>query len=105
MRGDIGKRRAAVKCFSGGLGLVPGYSALETERNGPPLWVSRDLAIEGGLLIILILAAAFACLLWWSRRSGRIVDWKATLTPDGGFKLAHLGETRASEKLCVWTRW
>jgi membrane protease YdiL (CAAX protease family) len=69
-----------------GVGLVPGYSPLITERAGPPLWVGRGLAVEGGLLFIIVLASGLVALLAWSWRSGRIVDWGATLAEDGSIR-------------------
>jgi membrane protease YdiL (CAAX protease family) len=66
-----------------GTGLVPGYSALATQQVGPPLWVGQGLAIEGGLLITLILLAGLGVLLCWSRYAGRAVDWGAKLNEDG----------------------
>jgi membrane protease YdiL (CAAX protease family) len=64
-----------------GLGLVPGYSPLQTERLGPALWAGQGLAIEGGLLIILLLAVALALALATFRRAGW--KWSARLTPQG----------------------
>jgi membrane protease YdiL (CAAX protease family) len=64
-----------------GLGLVPGYSPLETERLGPALWAGQGLAIEGGLLIIILLTVALVVSLMAFRRSG--LDWNARLTPQG----------------------
>jgi membrane protease YdiL (CAAX protease family) len=66
-----------------GVGLIPGYSALDTQRVGPPLWVGRGLAIEGGLLIILVLAAGLSLLLGWCRFTGKAVDLGAKLNDDG----------------------
>jgi membrane protease YdiL (CAAX protease family) len=65
-----------------GLGMIPGYSPLKTERLGPPLWVGMGLAIEGGLLIIFIMTAAFIGLLAYARLAHRGINWNATLNPD-----------------------
>jgi len=64
-----------------GVGLVPGYSPFQTERVGPPLWAGQGLAIEGGLLIILLLAVTLAASLLVFHRTG--IDWSAKLTPQG----------------------
>jgi membrane protease YdiL (CAAX protease family) len=65
------------------LGVVPGYSSLQTERTGPTLWVGSGASIESGVLIIVVLAAGLAFLGGWARRAGRKVDWSATLREDG----------------------
>jgi hypothetical protein len=64
-----------------GLGLVPGYSPFQTERVGPPLWAGQGLAIEGGLLIIVLLAVALSASLLVFRGAG--IDWTAKLAPQG----------------------
>jgi len=69
-----------------GMGLTPGYSTLQTERTGPPLWVGQGLAIEGGLLIIMVLTAGLVFLLLWSRRTGHAVNWRARLTDEGAIR-------------------
>jgi membrane protease YdiL (CAAX protease family) len=74
-----------------GVGLVPGYSTLRTEQAGPPLWAGRGLAIEGGLLVILVLAAGLTALLAWSWCTGRVVDWRARLTADGAVRARRAG--------------
>jgi hypothetical protein len=66
------------------LGLVPGYSAYETERLGPSFWAGEGLAIEGGLLIILLLAAALVLSVFAFRRAG--ISWTTNLTPQGDFE-------------------
>ena len=66
-----------------GLGMIPGYSPLNTERLGPPLWAGMGLAIEGGLLIIFIMTAALIGLLAYARLTHRGINWNATLNPDG----------------------
>jgi hypothetical protein len=65
-------------------GLIPGYSPLQTERVGPALWAGKGLAIEGGLLIVLVLSGGLALLTFWSWRTGRAVNWNMKLTEDGG---------------------
>jgi len=87
--------------FEDSLGLVPGYSPLQTERVGPALWVGRGLAIEGGLLIIIVLAAGFAGLLWSSRRRWRLMDWGATLSVNGEIQTSRPGSMGRDDAVAV----
>jgi membrane protease YdiL (CAAX protease family) len=65
------------------LGMIPGYSPLNTERLGPPLWAGTGLAIEGGLLITFVMLAALICLLIGARFVNRGINWNSKLSPDG----------------------
>jgi uncharacterized protein len=75
------------------LGLIPGYTALEATRSGPTLWTGTGLAIEGGLLIILVIAIALMALLVWSRRTGREIHWNGKLSPEGEILVAPAAES------------
>jgi membrane protease YdiL (CAAX protease family) len=66
-----------------GVGLVPGYSALVTERSGPALWVGSGMSIEGGLLAIVTLASALCVLHLALRAAGAVIDWQASFDGSG----------------------
>jgi membrane protease YdiL (CAAX protease family) len=69
-------------------GMVPGYSPLVTQREGPALWTGGGMAIEGGLLSIIVLAVGLAVLHAWIRATGRAIDWRAPLDFDGAVRTA-----------------
>ncbi len=84
--------------FQDSLGLSPGNTLLRVERLGPPLWTGRGVAIEGGLLIVAILALAVIGTTAWARAVGRPLDWLAKLAEDGSIEaedrvLAHQEST------------
>ena len=78
-----------------GLGMVPGYSPLVVERSGPALWTGSGMAIEGGLLTIVVLTAGVAAVLWWSRATGRAIDWRARLLADPRRSIPTESDSRA----------
>jgi uncharacterized protein len=74
------------------LGVVPGYSPIQTERTGPPFWVGSGVSVESGVLFIIILAAGLAFLNEWAWRTGKRVRWTARLC-ENGLSQARPGDT------------